>query len=46
MHKVEFNGEILFAQDRQLLSEVLMKNKKYTEHLCGGKGVCKKCTVR
>ncbi len=46
MHKVKFNGEILFANDGETLSQVLMRyGKTSVEHPCGGRGVCGKCTV-
>ncbi len=45
MHQIIFNGEKVFAQDGEILSRVLMKNGKMHLHPCGGKGICKKCTV-
>ncbi len=45
MVKVNFNGEMLFAQEGELLSTVLMQNGIPHAHPCGGRGVCKKCTV-
>ena len=46
MHKVTVNGKVLYAEDGQLLSEVLTASGNGTEHPCGGKGICKKCLVR
>lgn len=45
MYKIRINNEVYFAEDGTLLSEVLTKNSKDMEHLCGGKGICKKCSV-
>lgn len=46
MHKVIFDGKILYASDGTLLSELLMKEGASHEHPCGGKGLCGKCTVQ
>lgn len=45
MYEVKFNGEILLAADGETLSQVLMRYGKAVEHPCGGRGVCRKCTV-
>lgn len=45
MHKVIINGKTEYAPHGTLLSEILTKTGKGVEHLCGGKGICKKCTV-
>lgn len=45
MHRVKINGEVIFAGDSSSLSDVLMKSGRSVEHLCGGRGTCKKCTV-
>ena len=45
MVAVKYNGKLIYAEKGQLLSEILMRNGANTEHLCGGKGICKKCTV-
>lgn len=49
MHRIEIiqNGinRIIHAGNGEKLSSVLMKNGFSAEHPCGGKGVCKKCTV-
>ncbi len=45
MHKISIGNEILFADDGEMLSNVLIKNNKSVEHLCGGRGVCQKCKV-
>lgn len=37
--------KIIYAQSGEKLSDVLMKNGFSSEHPCGGKGICKKCTV-
>jgi len=45
--KVIGNGEqrIISFEGERILSELLNSNGVYVEHLCGGKGSCKKCTV-
>ena len=45
MNKVTINGEIFFANNGDVLSEVLIKSGKAVEHPCGGMGRCKKCTI-
>lgn len=45
MRKIKIDGEILFAEDGEILSDILIKNRKSIEHPCGGRGVCGKCTV-
>lgn len=45
MHKVVIKGEVLSAADEMLLSDLLIQSGKAVEHPCGGRGVCKKCTV-
>lgn len=45
MYKVKVDDEIFFAEKGELLSDILIKNGKKTEHPCGGKGICKKCKV-
>lgn len=45
MHKVTVNGKVLYAEDGQLLSDVLIASGERLEHPCGGKGICKKCLV-
>lgn len=45
MHKVIINGKTEYAPHGTLLSDILNKSGKGVEHLCGGKGICKKCTV-
>ncbi len=45
MYKVKINNEILFAQEGELLSDILMRNGKSVPHPCGGKGTCQKCKV-
>lgn len=46
MHKVIFNGEVLFASHGQLLSGLLISSGKAVEHPCGGMGICRKCNVK
>lgn len=46
MHKIQFNGKVLRAESGQLLSDILMKSGKGVEHICAGRGVCKKCAVK
>lgn len=45
MHKVIINGEIQYADDGTLLSDVLIKSGKGVDHPCGGRGICRKCVV-
>ncbi len=49
MHKVTVDGgnskKILWAEDGELLSKLLLENNIAVEHPCGGRGTCKKCTV-
>lgn len=45
MPEIILENEILFAKKGEKLSDVLMKNGKYVEHPCAGKGTCGKCTV-
>ena len=45
MHKVTIKGSVIYANDGELLSNVLRKEGIYHEHPCGGKGTCKKCEL-
>ncbi len=45
MVKVKIDGETFFAEEGEKLSDILISNKKSVAHPCGGRGVCKKCTV-
>ncbi len=45
MYKVKINNNIYSAPQNTLLSDVLKNNNFSHEHLCGGMGTCKKCTV-
>lgn len=45
MLKIKVNGEIFTASKGEMLSAVLAKNGIFVPHPCGGRGVCKKCTV-
>lgn len=46
MYRVEVDGKVYTAKKGALLSSVLMNGESRAEHPCGGKGICKKCTVR
>lgn len=45
MHKVILENKTLFVEDGTLLSDLLISEKEDINHLCGGKGTCKKCLV-
>ena len=45
MPEITLNNKILHAQKGEKLSDVLLKNGKFLDHPCGGKGTCGKCTV-
>ena len=45
MHKIRINNETILAPDGAILSDVLIKSGKNAPHICGGKGICKKCSV-
>ncbi len=45
MYKIKIDGEIFFAEKGEALSRILIEHNKRAEHPCGGRGVCKKCTV-
>lgn len=45
MKKIRIDGKTFFADDGEKLSDILIKAGKSTEHLCGGKGICRKCRV-
>lgn len=45
MYKVTVDNEVLFAEKGEKLSDVLIKNGKTVQHICGGRGVCGKCRV-
>ncbi len=45
MHKVTINGKTEYVPHNTLLSDILNKSGAGIEHLCGGKGICKKCIV-
>ena len=45
MCKVIIDGEIQYAADGTLLSDVLIGTGADVEHPCGGRGVCRKCIV-
>ncbi|MBP3445685.1 MAG: DUF4445 domain-containing protein [Clostridia bacterium] len=46
MHKVEINNRTAYANDGDLLSDVIMQSGGRVSHPCGGKGICKKCLVK
>ena len=46
MHKVRLNNRIIEVADGTILSDILIKSGNSLPHLCGGKGICKKCQVR
>ncbi len=45
MHKVIINGKPTYAASGMFLSELLISENNATEHICGGKGLCRKCEV-
>ena len=45
MHKVKINGKTCYAENGTILYNVLTKHSFSSEHPCGGKGICKKCSV-
>lgn len=45
MIKIKIDGEIFFAEKGEKLSDILIRNNKSISHPCGGRGVCRKCTV-
>lgn len=45
MKKIKIDGKIIFANEGELLSDILIKNGQSAEHPCGGRGTCGKCTV-
>ncbi len=45
MYKVNIDGKVLEAEENTLLSTLLMAENVSVEHICGGKGICKKCIV-
>lgn len=45
MHKVTINGKTEYAPHGTLLSDIINKSDNGVDHLCGGKGICQKCTV-
>lgn len=45
MHKVRINHKYLLAADGKNLSDILVKSGENVPHICGGKGICKKCSV-
>ena len=48
MHKISVKNDnrILYAEDGELLGEVLIKNNLKLDHPCGGRGTCGKCTLK
>lgn len=45
MLNVKINGRNFSAENGDLLSDILIKNGISHEHICNGKGICKKCTL-
>lgn len=45
MFKVTVDGKIYTAEKGTLLSSLLMSDVGRVDHPCGGKGICRKCTV-
>ncbi len=45
MYKVNIDGKVCEAEENTLLSKLLINENIAFEHICGGKGTCKKCTV-
>ncbi len=45
MYKVAIDNEIIFAENGEILSNVLARNGKAVRRVCGGKGICGKCGV-
>lgn len=45
MWEIKIGKDVFRADDGEKLSDVLIKNNLKIEHICAGRGVCKKCTV-
>ncbi len=45
MHKIRLNNKTIEVADGTILSDILIKSGNNLPHLCGGKGICKKCLV-
>lgn len=45
MHKITVDGKTKYVPKGTLLSDILTESGKGVEHLCGGRGTCKKCSV-
>lgn len=45
MIKVTINGKVYNSEKGTLLSSLLMSDGSRVNHPCGGKGICRKCTV-
>jgi uncharacterized 2Fe-2S/4Fe-4S cluster protein (DUF4445 family) len=45
MIKVTIDGKVHIAEKGTLLSSLLMSDGSRVNHPCGGKGICRKCTV-
>lgn len=45
MPQINVNGREYFADMGEVLSDVLIRLGLEKEHICGGKGICKKCLV-
>ena len=45
MFKVKIKNKTYLAEENELLSDILVRNGLKLPHICGGRGVCGKCTV-
>ena len=45
MHKIRLNNKTIQVADGTILSDILIESGYNLPHLCGGKGICKKCLV-
>ncbi len=45
MFKVNVDGNVLYGEKGETLSDILIRNNMAVEHPCGGKGTCGKCIV-
>ena len=46
MPQILYKGKTFFAEKGQVLVHALIQNGDATDHPCGGKGICKRCTVK
>lgn len=45
MLKITLENKVLYCENGARLSDVLLQSEKGVSHPCGGKGICRKCTV-